>query len=59
MSTDAKKKPGGDDVIPMPDIYADEFAVDDSFIEDAKPKPARGDTDSGFNPYDTVTLYKK
>jgi hypothetical protein len=59
MSTDAKKKPDADGIIPMPDIYSEEFAVDESFVEDAELESATADTDSGFNPYDTAVLYRK
>ncbi|MDJ0812422.1 MAG: hypothetical protein QNJ23_01740 [Woeseiaceae bacterium] len=59
MSTDGKKKPQEDVVIPMPDIYAEEFAVDESFIEENELEPVTADTKSGFNPYDTARLYIK
>ena len=59
MSTDAKKQTDRDNVIPMPDIYSEEFAVDESFLEDIELETNAGDDDSGFNPYDTAVLYKK
>ncbi len=59
MSTDTKKPPPKDGVVPMPDIYDEEFAVDDSFLEDTEFESVKSKTDSGFNPYDTAILYKK
>ena len=59
MSTDPKKSPDPDEEIPMPDIYSEEFAVDESLVEDTELDNAGRDNDSGFNPYDTAILYKK
>jgi hypothetical protein len=59
MSTDAKKPTSRDNVIPMPDIYAEEFAVDESFLEDIEIESKASDKESGFNPYDTAVLYRK
>ena len=59
MSTDAKKTRDRDNVVPMPDIYAEEFAVDESFLEDIEIESNPSDKESGFNPYDTAVLYRK
>ena len=59
MSTDPKKKPGPDEVVQMPDIYSEEYAVDESFIEETEFENVIAETSSGFDPYDTAVLYKK
>ncbi|MDJ0907241.1 MAG: hypothetical protein QNI96_14570 [Woeseiaceae bacterium] len=59
MSTDPKKKSGPDAAVPMPDIYSEEYAVDESFIEDTEFENVIAETSSGFDPYDTAVLYKK
>ena len=59
MSTDAKKTQDRDNVVPMPDIYAEEFAVNESFLEDIEIESNASDKESGFNPYDTAVLYRK
>lgn len=63
MSTDAKRKndlivslgPGKN--VLMPDIYAEEYAVDDSVLELVDKPAKQTDESSGFDPYDTATLY--
>ena len=59
MSTDAKKKNGADDVVLMPDIYADDVAVDEETVELVTLAAPNEDISEGFNPYDTARLYKK
>jgi len=59
MSTDAKKKPGADNVVIMPDIYADDFTVDEAIVETTTLATPNEDISEGFNPYDTARLYKK
>ena len=59
MSTDATKKKSWDNVIPMPDIYADEFAIDDTVIEEVVLESGHDDEPPGFDPYDTARLHKK
>ena len=59
MSTEPKKKPGSDEVVQMPDIYSEEYAVDESFIEETEFENVIAETSSGFDPYDTAVLYKK
>ena len=74
MSTDAKRdsRPGdasrvsrrvqsadlAKDVL-MPDIYADENAVEETDLEVAEETSPVVNESVGFNPYDTGTLYKK
>ena len=59
MSTDPKKKPGPDEAVPMPDIDSEEYAVDESFLEETEFENVIAETSSGFDPYDTAVLYKK
>ena len=59
MSTDAKKKPGADNVVFMPDIYAEEFTLDEATVEVIALATPNEDISEGFNPYDTARLYKK
>ena len=59
MSTDAKKKPDEDNVVFMPDIYAENSAVDEPTIEVVVLETPDEDISEGFNPYDTARLYKK
>lgn len=64
MSTDAKKKSDANDVVIMPDIYA-EVATDDEATDDEATEEVvtlstpNEDVSEGFNPYDTARLYKK
>ncbi len=49
----------GETNAPMPDIYADEHdapAPDRKFLDPSSPD---ADKTTGFNPYDTASLYKK
>ncbi len=59
MSTDAKKKPGADNVILMPDIYAEDLTADEATVETITLATPEEDISEGFNPYDTARLYKK
>ena len=59
MSTDAKKKPDEDNVVLMPDIYAEDVTVDEATVEVTTLATPNEDTSEGFNPYDTARLYKK
>jgi hypothetical protein len=59
MSTDAKKKAGADNVVFMPDIYADDFTLDEATVEVITLATPNEDISEGFNPYDTARLYKK
>ena len=59
MSTDAKKKNDAGDVVLMPDIYAEEVAVDEPTVEVVVLETPDEDNSEGFNPYDTARLYKK
>jgi len=43
----------------MPDIYADENAVEETDLEVAEKTSPVVNESVGFNPYDTGTLYKK
>ena len=56
MSTDAKKKPDEDNVVFMPDIYAETSAVDEPTIEAVVLETPDEDISEGFNPYDTARL---
>lgn len=65
MSTETKNKEGrlvilgpGKTVL-LPDIYDDDYSVENSTIEvDEEPAPEEEES-LGFNPYDTARLYKK
>lgn len=65
MSTDANKrlesatdpKAGGQAL--MPDIYAEEYAVEETTLEVVGESSTEFDKSGGFDPYDTATLYKK
>jgi hypothetical protein len=57
VSKDAKKMP--DNVIEMPDIYTEEFSVDDPTVEVVVLSSTENEEPEGFNPYDTARLYKK
>jgi hypothetical protein len=65
MSTDAKKvnerlvSLGPGKTVLMPDIYAEEIAVEEPKLEIADAESTEFDEAGGFNPYDTATLYKK
>jgi hypothetical protein len=59
MSTDAKEKNGADNVVLMPDIYAEDVTVDEAPVEATTLATPNKDTSEGFNPYDTARLYKK
>jgi hypothetical protein len=59
MSTDAKEKNGADNVVLMPDIYAEDVTVDEAPVEVTTLATPNEDTSEGFNPYDTARLYKK
>ena len=67
MSTDAKKDSAGNRVqsigpgetVLMPDIYNEEFSVENEPLEFAEESPSINDETGGFNPYDTAVLYKK
>jgi len=59
MSTDAKKKPDEDNVVFMPDIYAEDATVDEAAVEVITVSTPDEDISEGFNPYDTARLYKK
>ena len=59
MSTDAKKKNGADNLVLMPDIYAEDVAVDEETVEVVTLAAPSEDISEGFNPYDTARLYKK
>ena len=43
----------------MPDIYADENAVEETDLEVAEESSPDVTESVGFNPYDTGTLYRK
>lgn len=57
MSTDSKKET--DLVVEMPDIYAEEFSVEESTEEKVEPAASEAAKAQGFDPYDTVRLYRK
>lgn len=64
MSTDAKSRfrfeslgPGKNRL--MPDIYAEEFTVEEPTLEEIDKPAAEFEETGGFDPYDTATLYKK
>jgi hypothetical protein len=72
MSTDAKKEVVRAsrrvecvETVAMPDIYADEYSVEDTNFKDIDELPPSVDetpgvdSSNGFNPYDTGVLYKK
>ena len=59
MSTDAKKKPDEDNVVFMPDIYAEDATVDEAAVEVITVSTPDEDISEGFNPYDTARLFKK
>jgi len=59
MSTDAKKPSGANNVVLMPDIYAEDVAVEEDAIEVVAVTEPDEETSEGFNPYDTARLYKK
>jgi len=67
MSTDAKKDTADNRVqsigpgktVLMPDIYNEEFSVENEPLEIAEESPSINDETGGFNPYDTAVLYKK
>jgi hypothetical protein len=59
MSMDAKKKNGADNLVLMPDIYAEDVAVDEETVEVVTLAAPNEDISEGFNPYDTARLYKK
>jgi hypothetical protein len=65
MGTEAKKVnprsegPGPGKTVLMPDIYAEENAVEDSASELVDALAPDIEESSGFNPYDTAVLYKK
>ncbi|NOR37874.1 MAG: hypothetical protein GQ577_14105 [Woeseiaceae bacterium] len=59
MSTDATKKNGADNLVLMPDIYAEDAAVDEETVEVVTLAAPIEDISEGFNPYDTARLYKK
>jgi hypothetical protein len=59
MTTDAKKKSGTDDLVIMPDIYAEDVTEDEATAEVVALAIPDEDISEGFNPYDTARLYKK
>jgi len=59
MSTDAKKKSGADNLVLMPDIYAEDVTEDEATAEVIALATPNEDISEGFNPYDTARLYKK
>lgn len=59
MSTDAKDKSGADNVVLMPDIYAEDVTVEEETVEPVALVAPSEDISEGFNPYDTARLYKK
>ncbi|NIS91396.1 MAG: hypothetical protein GTN98_15235 [Woeseiaceae bacterium] len=48
-----------DNVIVMPDIYADRLQLQEAEIEDIELESCNDDPAFGFDPYDTARLYKK
>lgn len=59
MSMDAKKKSGADNLVLMPDIYAEDVTEDEATVEVIALATPNEDVSEGFNPYDTARLYKK
>ena len=59
MSTDAKKESDADNVVVMPDIYAEDATDDEATEEVVTLATPKEDVSEGFNPYDTARLYKK
>jgi len=59
MSTDAKKSPRPVKNVPMPDIYNEEDAVEETTEESSDESSPGIEVSEGFNPYDTGSLYKK
>jgi hypothetical protein len=59
MSTDAKKKSDSDNLVLMPDIYAEDASEDEPTVEVIALATPDEDTSEGFDPYDTARLYKK
>jgi hypothetical protein len=57
VSKHAKKMP--DNVIEMPDVYDEEFSVDELTVEVVELSSPDEEEPQGFNPYDTARLYKK
>ena len=57
MSTDAKRN--HDNVIIMPDIYAEDLTVTDVAANEVEMPEPDPDESAGFNPYDTARLYKE
>lgn len=56
MSTDAKKTP--DNIVMMPDIYAEADSANESSIELVDQSIPDEKDSEGFNPYDTGRLQK-
>lgn len=59
MSKDATNRRQKISDVQMPDIYDEEYAVDDSFLYQLETDSADEEADDGFDPYDTAVLYKK
>lgn len=59
MSMDAKNKSGADNLVLMPDIYAEDVTEDEATVEVIALATPNEDVSEGFNPYDTARLYKK
>ena len=57
MSTDADKI--HDNVIIMPDIYAEDLAIVDVAANEVEMPDLDPDESAGFDPYDTARLYKE
>lgn len=59
MRDERKRLTGTDNVIVMPDIYADRIIAQEAEIEAIELETSNDDPDFGFDPYDTARLYKK
>ena len=57
LESDADRKVDGRSL--MPDIYAEEFVVEETTLEVVGESSTEFDESGGFDPYDTATLYKK
>ena len=59
MRNSRNRMTGTDNVIVMPDIYAERLAVQEAEVDAIELVANDDDPSYGFNPYDTARLYKK